>query len=124
METDDARKLAHRNDPDTSMTAAERATHRSIIKEAIVSLLLARGPATAFELRDLYFDYRARRDWPWCQAHSVDRRLSELHRDGVVEDSGVRRYSAYNRPAVVWALTRPKALDDAVGERPPDGAIF
>lgn len=121
---DEARKLAHHDDPDTSLDAAERATHRGIIKAAIVTLLTERGPQTAFELRDRYFEDRERRGWPWVQAHSVDRRLSELHRDGVVFDTGDRRYSAYNRAACVWALARPRALVDVVGESEPDGVIF
>jgi hypothetical protein len=121
---EETRKLAHRTDPETSLDAAERATHRSIIKAAIVTILTEYGPQTAFEIRDRYFDERERRGWPWCQAHSVDRRLSELHVADVVFDTGVRRYSVYNRAACVWQLARPRALDEIVGDTDPDGVLF
>lgn len=103
----DARKLAHHDDPDTSHDAAEEATHRGIIKAAIVTLLTEGGPQTAFELRHRYFRDYVARGWPYVQPHSVDRRLSELHGAGVVVDSGMRRYSDYNRAACVWELVPP-----------------
>jgi hypothetical protein len=104
----DARQLAHHDDPDTSHDAAEAATHRAHIKAAIVWMLTEGGPQTAFELRDRYFRDRLAHGWPRVQPHSVDRRLSELHVAGAVVDSGMRRYSEYNRAACVWELTPPK----------------
>jgi hypothetical protein len=109
----EVRTLAHRNDPDASVAAAEfqvrNASRNQRVKDAILGLL-AEEPRTSFELQDAYFSWRMVNDWPDVQVHSVSRRLSELHRAGLVravEDAGgvqVRRPSPSGATATVWEI--------------------
>lgn len=90
-----AQTHAHANDPDTSHEAASAAwalatRHKTII----ATLLLFHGPLTSQEIADMCnLDY-----------HQVARRISDLKRDGRVQDSGERRASPGGRRAAVWKL--------------------
>lgn len=109
----EVRTLAHRNDPDASVAAAEfqvrNASRNQRVKDAILGLL-AEEPRTSFELQDAYFSWRMVNDWPDVQTHSVSRRLSELHRDGRVravrdaQGAQVRRPSPSGATATVWEI--------------------
>jgi hypothetical protein len=102
--------LARASDPDTSKDAAAIAAlspSSREIKSAILRLLRSDGPATAFELRDLYFANRSHEGWPDCQPNTINRRVSDLANMGFVFDTQERRKSPDGRDAIVWrALTR------------------
>lgn len=102
--------LARASDPDTSHDAAAIAAlspSSREIKSAILRLLRSDGPATAFELRDLYFANRVDEGWPDCQPNTINRRVSDLANMGFVVDTGERRKTPDRRLAIVWrALTR------------------
>lgn len=99
--------LARNTDPDTSHDAgaiAALSPSAAIVKGAIMQLLRANGPRTAFELRDFYV---AHPEWPRVQPNSINRRVSDLRNSGLVRDTGRRRKSPDGRDAIVWrALTR------------------
>lgn len=100
--------LARTSDPDTSHDAAAIAAlspSSREIKGAILRLLRSDGPATAFELRDLYFANRANEGWPDCQPNTINRRASDLANIGLIVDTGQRRKSPDNRDAIVWRAT-------------------
>lgn len=99
--------LAHRSDPETSFTAAEELnmSAKDHIK-AIILEELAEEPMAAFQLTDLYFELRAKFGWPDCKTDGIAKRLSELHNEHRVQDSGRRVMSPYGRPAVVWQVTQ------------------
>jgi hypothetical protein len=109
----DTRHLAHRNDPATSHIAAASATGREAVKGAIVTLIREWGASchpghpglAAHEARDLYGTLRDVRGWPIVQPHSIPRRMSELHNEHIIFDTGARVETEYGRPAVVWGLT-------------------
>lgn len=100
--------LARASDPDTSHDAAAIAAlspSSAVIKGAILRLLRSDGPATAFELRDLYFANRANEGWPDCQPNTINRRASDLANIGLIIDTRQRRKSPDNRDAIVWRAT-------------------
>lgn len=99
------RHRSHTGDPETSKEAAERVTGSERLKAAILELLEMSGGLTADEAQGAYLHARDARGWPVVQPHSVNRRLSELHSDGRVRDSGRRRETEYGRNAVVWVLS-------------------
>ena len=86
---------AHRSDPATSHEAAWAAQgiaerHKFII----FTMLLFYGPLTSAEISDhCELDY-----------HQIARRISDLKRDGKVQDSGETRPSPGGRRATVWRL--------------------
>lgn len=98
--------LARASDPDTSKDAAAIAalSPNSVkIKSAIMQLLRAHGPKTAFELRDLYdLGRKMGHDWPDCQPNTINRRVSDLAGIGLVVDMKRRRPSPDGRKAIVW----------------------
>jgi len=97
--------LAHRNDPDTSHRAASRAERKQILFSAILQILATR-PRTAEATEEAYFKLRESiPSWPMVAPYSVKRRLSELHKQGRVVDTGRREHTVAGRPAVVWAVT-------------------
>lgn len=102
--------LARSTDPDTSHDAAAIAAlspTSATVKIALMQLLRANGPKTAFELRTLYFDHRDWTFWPDVQPNTINRRISDLKNSGLVVDSGKRRKSPDDRKAIVWrAATR------------------
>lgn len=97
------RHLAHSHDPETSRTAAATTPGKDIVQQAIIELLLEE-PRADFELTPAYFALREANGWPLVHPHSIARRRSELHMQGRVFDTGVRRQTEYGRPAVVWAV--------------------
>lgn len=92
-----ARTHAHRDDPETSFTAAERARdlagrHHRMIDDAIE----AYGPMTGDEIAaKIPLD-----------KFQVMRRMKELCEAGLVEDSLERRPTPKGRPSVVWHKKR------------------
>jgi hypothetical protein len=99
--------LAHTNDPDTSHDAAARATHREELKNAILWMLhhrsgRNRAGLAAFEAIEEYVELRNERHWPDVQLHSIPRRMSELHKEGRIFDTGARVPTPFGRMAVVW----------------------
>lgn len=96
-------KLAHRNDPDTSFTAAETLSNTAQVK-AIILAELAKKPQATFELVNRYVKFRAPMGWPMCKPDSVAKRLSELHNDKLVQDSGRRVMGEYGKPVAVWEV--------------------
>lgn len=103
-----ANTMAHANDPETSRIAASQVDpHGSArLKHAIIDIL-AEAPRTGDELTAVYFRLAELNGWPRLgDAHSVKRRLSDLHtRHKVIRESGDRRPSAHGRPATVWELS-------------------
>ena len=87
---------ARPTDPDTSHEAAQQAEGPARRhKRIIVGVLRVWGPLASYEIADrcAALDY-------W----QVTRRISDLRRDGKVEDSGARRLTPNGRPAGVWRL--------------------
>lgn len=76
----DAFKLHHRDDPDTSRTAAINlsgtATER--VMHAVVDILDTHGPMTAAELERHYFQHQQVNDWPVVAFYSIHRRVSQM----------------------------------------------
>lgn len=114
--TDEAHMRAHTDDPVASHEAAAAVGDQGALKHAIL-VLLTTGPSAAFELIDRYAEVADRLDWPAVQPHSVARRLSELHRDGLVEDTGERIPSPWGRNATVWRVV-DRSSDSQTGEKP------
>ena len=105
--------LAHRTDPVTSHDAAAAVddTKKTQIFAALIEMLTER-PRAAFELRREYFALAAEKGWPDdIEPHSVARRLSELHGQGRIRESGRRVPSPRGRTATVWEIT-PDEPDD------------
>lgn len=87
-------KHRHNRDPETSHAAAEQAKgfvgkHRKQVYDAI------RGGSLASE------QIAAVTGLTYMQ---VQRRVSDLHNDGQIEDSGLRHRNSSGRQAVVWRL--------------------
>lgn len=84
-----ARRRAHRHDPQTSHLAAEAVNESTAtrVKDALVELLREQS-AAPFEAQMLYTHVGPARGWPKIQPHSVNRRLSELKRDGFIRGTG------------------------------------
>lgn len=78
----DALKLHHRDDPDTSRTAAINlsGTATEKVMHVIVDLLAEHGPMTPAELERMYFDNQGRWDWPQVAFYSIHRRVSQMKR--------------------------------------------
>ena len=106
MSMPNSTRRAHRDDPVSSHLAAaavdESATER--LKDALEELLREQS-AAPFELQQLYALIRDVRGWPVVQPHSVNRRLSEMKRDGIVRGTGELVKSPDGRPAERLALT-------------------
>ncbi len=106
----EARALAHRNDPDTSHEAVPASAAREQVKNAILYILghlgeyPTRGGLAVFEVTESYFEDRAARGWPEIQPYSIARRMSELHNDKLIFDTGDRVPTPFGRTAVVWAV--------------------
>lgn len=116
----EVKHLAHSHDPETSRTAAAAATPgKDIVQQAIIELLLEE-PRADFELTPAYFALREANGWPLVHPHSIARRRSELHMQGRVVDTGVRRQTEYGRPAVVWAV-KDAVCDACRASGHPDG---
>jgi len=110
-------QLAHLHDPDTSHGAIPAAEQRGKVKQALLNILEAsvdgRQPRafggasmqglTVPELRDHYFRQREIYGWPVVQPHSIARRLSELHKEGLVRDTGERSPGESGVSVAVWA---------------------
>ena len=96
--------LAKSTDPDTSHDAATIAALSNgsrMIKSAIMQLLRANGPRTAFELRELYANQPGT-DWPPCQPNTINRRVSDLVNIGLIVATSKRRKSPDGYDAIVW----------------------
>lgn len=89
MSTTQSTRRAHRSDPESSHLAAaavnESTTAR--LKAALIELLREQSSAP-FELQMLYTHVGPARGWPKIQPHSVNRRLSEMKRDGFIRGTG------------------------------------
>ena len=96
---------AHTDDPDTSKLAALQLDPTAVgeLKRAIL-VMLKPGPNTAFELRARYSKVAPLLGWPHVQPNSINRRLSELKKDGLVFDTGERRETPDGRMAAVMAV--------------------
>lgn len=97
--------LAHTHDPDTSHEAAARLDGKQVaaMKRAILELLELE-PGTAYRITREYFRWSAIRDWPFAKRDSIAKRMSELHKAGLIRDTGRRAPTGYGRPAVVWEV--------------------
>lgn len=97
--------LAHTHDPDTSHDAAARLNPKQVaaMKRAILEIL-TREPMTAFATTQAYFAFKGYFDWPNAKRDSIAKRMSELHKDGLIRDTGRRAPTGYGRPAVVWEV--------------------
>ncbi|OOB91215.1 hypothetical protein B0T42_07405 [Rathayibacter sp. VKM Ac-2630] len=71
------------------------------MKRAILELL-AMEPMTAYHVTNSYF--AADRYWPHAKRDSIAKRMSELHKAGLIRDTGRRAPTGYGRPAVVWEV--------------------
>lgn len=109
--------MAHANDPSTSHEAASQVDpHASRALKLALIELLAESPRTGDELTAVYFRLAEINGWPRLgDAHSVKRRLSDLHtRHKVIRETGDRRPSAHDRPATVWELSMRSDVARAV----------
>lgn len=99
--------LAHTHDPDTSHEAVARLDKKqlAVMKRAILEILQAR-PATAEHATRAYFNLQPFVDWPYAKRDSIAKRVSELHKDGLIRDSGDRERTAFGRNAVVWEVVK------------------
>ncbi|PPG34503.1 hypothetical protein [Rathayibacter sp. AY2B9] len=99
--------LAHTHDPDTSHEAVARLDKKqlAVMKRAILQLLESE-PATAWHATEAYFMYRDYFDWPLAKRDSIAKRMSELHKEGLIRDTGRRAPTGYGRPAVVWEVVK------------------
>jgi hypothetical protein len=99
--------LAHTHDPDTSHEAVARLDKKqlAVMKRAILSILAAE-PRTAFSTTRAYFDVREFYDYPYAKRDSIAKRMSELHKEGLIRDTGRRAPTGYGRPAVVWEVVK------------------
>jgi hypothetical protein len=98
--------LAHTHDPDTSHDAATRLNPKQVaaMKRAILEILRSE-PATAWRVTQTYFNWRRFHDsWPFAKRDSIAKRMSELHKAGLIRDTGRRAPTGYGRPAVVWEV--------------------
>ena len=106
MSTTQGTRRAHRGDPTPSHLAAD-AVNESATARLKVALedLLREQSAAPFEVQQLYGLIRDVRGWPAVQPHSVNRRLSEMKRDGIIAGTGELIQSPDGRPAERLALT-------------------
>jgi hypothetical protein len=97
--------LAHTHDPDTSHEAAARLDGKQVaaMKRAILELLTLE-PMTAYQATNSYFAGQRYLDWPHAKRDSIAKRMSELHKAGLIRDTGRRAPTGYGRPAVVWEV--------------------
>ncbi|MCG7628951.1 hypothetical protein MHM88_14160 [Epibacterium sp. MM17-32] len=81
---------------DTSVLSAQAISgHAADVRSAVIETLkLMAEPLTTPEITDLL-------GYPEC---TVQPRVSELKRDGLVVDSGVRRVGRFGRPVIAWSL--------------------
>ena len=94
---------ARASDPDTSHIAAEAAGTLARRHKALILAWLRGNPGGGNKDRiaaGTGIDHIA-----------VARRMRELSRDGLVQDSGYRARTGSGRPATVWIAT-PRPLDD------------
>lgn len=105
--------LAHRHDPDTSHDAVPASKQRELVKAAILRIIdegiprhLGGEGLAAFEVQDFYVRQRSIYGWPDVQPHSIPRRMSELHNEGRIHDTGERVPTPFGKNAVVWAATK------------------
>lgn len=98
--------LAHTHDPDTSHDAAARLNPKqvAILKAAILEIL-TENKASAWNVTKRYFMYREwNSTWPLVKEDSIAKRMSELHKDGLIRDTGERARTGFGRQAVVWEV--------------------
>jgi hypothetical protein len=89
----DAFKLAHRDDPETSRTAAINlsGTATESVMHAVVGILAQRGPMTPAELERHYFQHQATQGWPQVAFYSIHRRVSQMKKQvGILRAVGRR----------------------------------
>lgn len=92
----------HHDDPATSKKAGVRVdtgTLRSILYQ-----LLTERPRAAFQLRDYYFRFADGNGWPKVKPDSINKRISDLHKAGLIEESGKTATTEYDREAVIWQV--------------------
>lgn len=79
---------------DTSALAAAQISNKAaIVREDVLETLRVMGePLTTPEITDLLA-------YPEC---TVQPRVSELKRDGLIRDSGVRKMGRFGRPVAAW----------------------
>ena len=89
MSTSSITRRAHRGDPEVSHLAAAAVNESTAnrLKHALLELLREQSSAP-FEVQSLYLILADIKGWPKVQAHSVNRRLSELKRDGFIVGTG------------------------------------
>lgn len=99
--------LAHTHDPDTSHEAAASLNKHdvAVMKQAILHLL-AQHADTAWDTTNRYFRYRESYGWPFAKRDSIAKRMSELHRDGLIRRTELRRATGYGRMAVVMEVVK------------------
>lgn len=93
------RAPSHRSDPETSKRAAEsvgavlgtdRGECLAVIKKA--------GPCSATDVAGML---------GWKDVYRARRRISDLHKAGMIEDSGERGKTALGRSEVLWRAVTP-----------------
>ena len=96
-------KHRHNRDPDTSHAAAEQATSFVGKHRAQVYAAIRHRPMASEQIsRETGLTYM-----------QVQRRVSDLHNDGRIEDSGRRHRNSSGRQAVVWQLAGAPPLFQA-----------
>lgn len=95
-------------DPDTSWSAAEFAESASARLKRALLVILGEGAATHGELHERYL---AAGNKPYAPQR-IRTATAELHRGGLVIDTGERRPTEYGRPSTVW-----RRADDVPQER-------
>lgn len=89
---------------DTSLGAAlDIAPKAPVLRAQILTLLRQHGGVWSSE------DISARLGIDYC---NVQPRISELRNSGLIEDSGIRHLSKFNKPIIAWRITRKDLFDE------------
>ncbi|MET0716373.1 MAG: hypothetical protein ABWY57_15820 [Mycetocola sp.] len=113
MSTRQSTALAHEGDPDASVEAALalQAKPKQQVFDAIVAILEEEARA-AFQVQQVYLERSADNGWPDLSRspHSVNKRLSELHKAGRIRPVEVmgeqwRIPSPAGATATVWEVS-------------------
>lgn len=98
-------ELVRPGDPDTSQAAAESQLQNLSKLQGIVLSIFETVPdfgLTDSELDKFYALNWVLQGWPAIRYETPRKRRSDLTRDRLLEDSGIRRMNPFGRPEVVW----------------------
>ncbi|MGB3414048.1 MAG: hypothetical protein WBA28_04970 [Microbacteriaceae bacterium] len=112
---DEAKKLAKRDDPETSHQAAQALDeHRmSATQKAIIHILKTDGPQAGFQITAKYFRQMNLYGWPLCDPYSVKRRISDLKRKKQIIDTGLKITGEYGNQVILWGLPEHEEMQAA-----------